>query len=188
MRRFDLTGRTLAGLLALGLILGGAPRAQAAEADTQGTALTGPAEENSIPPLLPLEPSTPEPAAPASAEQYLAALDRLLNMGLSQEEERLAVECGYWHLWRYNPQAEAEGQNPFSLDSKEPDWDKFVDFLKGEVRFASLAKMYPEQAEELFRACKDNAQWRYNNYKRLAAQNWGKDPELTPEEEALRKN
>ena len=110
------------------------------------------------------------------------------GMGLSQEEERLAVECGYWHLWRYNPQAEAEGQNPFSLDSKEPDWDKFVDFLKGEVRFASLAKMYPEQSEELFQACKDNAQWRYNNYKRLAAQNWGKDPELTPEEEALRKN
>ena len=110
------------------------------------------------------------------------------GMGLSQEEERLAVECGYWHLWRYNPQAEAEGQNPFSIDSKEPDWDKFVDFLKGEVRFASLAKMYPEQAEELFQACKDNAQWRYNNYKRLAAQNWGKDPELTPEEEALRKN
>ena len=110
------------------------------------------------------------------------------GMGLSQEEERLAVECGYWHLWRYNPQAEAEGQNPFSLDSKEPDWDKFVDFLKGEVRFASLAKMYPEQAEELFQACKDNAQWRYNNYKRLAAQNWGKEPELTPEEEALRKN
>ena len=86
MRRFDLTGRTLAGLLALELILGGAPHAQAAEADTQGTALTGPAEENSIPPLLPLEPSTPEPAAPASAEQYLAALGRLLNMGLSQEE------------------------------------------------------------------------------------------------------
>ena len=110
------------------------------------------------------------------------------GMGLSQEEERLAVECGYWHLWRYNPEAEATGQNPFSLDSKEPDWDKFVDFLKGEVRFASLAKMYPEQAEELFQACKDNAQWRYNNYKRLAAQNWGKDPELTPEEEALRKN
>lgn len=91
MRRFDLTGRTLAGLLALGLILGGAPRAQAAEADTQGTALTGPAEENSIPPLLPLEPSTPERPAPASAEQYLAALDRLLNMGLSQEEARQSV-------------------------------------------------------------------------------------------------
>ena len=110
------------------------------------------------------------------------------GMGLSQEEERLAVECGYWHLWRFNPEAEAQGQNPFTLDSKEPQWDKFEDFLKGEVRFASLQKMYPEQAEELFQACKDNAMWRYNNYKRLAAQNWGTDPELTPEEEALRKN
>ena len=98
MRRFDLTGRTLAGLLALGLILGGAPRAQAAEADTQGTALTGPAEENSIPPLLPLEPSTPEPAAPASAEQYLAALDRLLNMGLSHEEADSLWPVSYTHL------------------------------------------------------------------------------------------
>ena len=48
--------------------------------------------------------------------------------------------------------------------------------------------MYPQQAEELFQACKANAQWRYNNYKRLAAQDWGTDPELTPEEEALRKN
>ncbi len=110
------------------------------------------------------------------------------GMGLSQEEERLAVECGYWHLYRYNPAEEAKGNNPFTLDSKEPDWDKFVDFLKGEVRFASLAKMYPAQAEELFEACKANAQWRYNNYKRLAAQDWGTDPELTPEEEALRKN
>ncbi len=110
------------------------------------------------------------------------------GMGLSQEEERLAVECGYWHLYRYNPAEEAKGNNPFTLDSKEPDWDKFVDFLKGEVRFASLVKMYPQQAEELFQACKANAQWRYNNYKRLAAQDWGTDPELTPEEEALRKN
>ena len=110
------------------------------------------------------------------------------GMGLSQEEEKLAVECGYWHLWRYNPEAEAKGENPFSLDSKEPDWDKFVDFLKGEVRFASLQKMYPAQAEELFEACKENAKWRYNNYKRLAAQNWGQDPELTPEEIKLRQN
>ena len=109
------------------------------------------------------------------------------GMGKSQEEEKEAVECGYWHLWRYNPALEAEGKNPFSLDSKEPDWSKFEDFLKGEVRFASLQKMYPEQAAELFKACEDNAKWRYNNYKRLAAQNWGTDPELTPEEEALRK-
>ena len=109
------------------------------------------------------------------------------GMGHSQEEERLAVECGYWHLWRYNPDEEAKGNNPFSLDSKEPVWDKFEDFLKGEVRFASVLKMYPDAAAELFKAAKDNAQWRYNNYKRLAAQNWGVDPELTPEEIALRK-
>ena len=109
------------------------------------------------------------------------------GMGKSQAEEKEAVECGYWHLWRYNPDLEAKGENPFSLDSKEPDWSKFEDFLKGEVRFASLQKMYPEQAAELYKACKDNAMWRYNNYKRLAAQNWGVDPELTPEEEALRK-
>ena len=109
-------------------------------------------------------------------------------MGHSQEEEKQAVECGYWHLWRYNPELEAKGQNPFSLDSKEPDWSKFDDFLKGEVRFASLYKMFPQDADELFAAAKANAQWRYNNYKRLAAQNWGTDPELTPEEIALRKN
>ena len=54
-------------------------------------------------------------------------------MGKSQVEEAKAVECGYWHLWRYNPQLEAEGKNPFSLDSKEPQWDKFQDYLKGEV-------------------------------------------------------
>jgi pyruvate-ferredoxin/flavodoxin oxidoreductase len=109
------------------------------------------------------------------------------GMGKSQEEERLAVECGYWHLWRYNPALEAEGKNPFSLDSKEPDWSKFSNFLKGEVRFASLMKQYPAEADELFKAAEDNARWRYNNYRRLSQQNWGIDPEMTPEEEALRK-
>lgn len=109
------------------------------------------------------------------------------GMGRAQEEERKAVECGYWHLWRYNPALEAEGQNPFSLDSKEPDWSKFKDYLKGEVRFASLFKMQPEAAEELFQAAQDNAQWRYNNYKRLSQQNWGQDPEMTKTEEDLRK-
>ncbi|MDY5388497.1 MAG: pyruvate:ferredoxin (flavodoxin) oxidoreductase [Muribaculaceae bacterium] len=97
------------------------------------------------------------------------------GMGHSQQEEKLAVESGYWHLWRYNPELEAEGKNPFILDSKEPDWDKFDDFLKGEVRFASLLKLFPEQAAELFAACKENAQWRYGNYKRLASQKWGSE-------------
>ncbi len=99
------------------------------------------------------------------------------GMGKSQQEEALAVECGYWHLWRYNPALEAEGKNPFTLDSKEPQWDKFEDFLKGEVRFASVLKSFPDQAAELFAAAKTNAQWRYNNYRRLARQQWGVDPD-----------
>ncbi|MBE6334211.1 MAG: pyruvate:ferredoxin (flavodoxin) oxidoreductase [Bacteroidales bacterium] len=90
------------------------------------------------------------------------------GMGKSQAEEAAAVACGYWHLWRYNPTLEAEGKNPFTLDSKEPDWSKFKDFLKGEVRYASVMKQYPAEAEELFQAAQDNALWRYNNYKRMA--------------------
>ena len=100
------------------------------------------------------------------------------GMGHAQEEQRRAVECGYWQLWRYNPALEDQGQNPFSLDSKEPDWSKFADFLKGEVRYASLAKQFPEEAAELFAAAQANAKWRYNNYKRLSQQQWGVDPEV----------
>ena len=94
------------------------------------------------------------------------------GMGKSQAEEKAAVECGYWHLWRYNPALEAEGKNPFTLDSKEPDWSKFQDFLKGEVRFASVMKQYPAEAAELFQAAEDNAKWRLRSYKRMAAEDW----------------
>ena len=89
------------------------------------------------------------------------------GMGKSQAEEKAAVECGYWHLWRYNPALEAEGKNPFTLDSKEPDWSKFQDYLKGEVRFASVMKQYPAEAAELFAAAEENAKWRLKSYKRL---------------------
>ena len=99
------------------------------------------------------------------------------GMGKSQAEEEKAVACGYWHLWRYNPALEAEGKNPFTLDSKAPNWADFKDFLKGEVRYASVMKQYPAEAEELFQAAEDNAKWRYNNYKRLANQAWGVDAE-----------
>jgi pyruvate-ferredoxin/flavodoxin oxidoreductase len=99
------------------------------------------------------------------------------GMGKAQAEEKAAVACGYWHLWRYNPQLEAEGKNPFTLDSPEPNWDEFENFLKGEVRYASVLKQYPDEAAELFKAAKENAQWRYNNYRRLARQQWGVDPE-----------
>ena len=97
------------------------------------------------------------------------------GMGKSQAEEKAAVECGYWHLWRYNPALEAEGKNPFTLDSKEPDWSKFQDFLKGEVRFASVMKQYPTEATELFAAAEENAKWRLRSYKRLAAEDWSKE-------------
>ena len=99
------------------------------------------------------------------------------GMGKAQAEEANAVACGYWHLWRYNPELEKEGKNPFTLDSKEPNWDNFEAFLKGEVRYASVLKQYPDEAAQLFQAAKENAQWRYNNYRRLAKQQWGQDPE-----------
>ena len=92
------------------------------------------------------------------------------GMGLSQREEKLAVECGYWQLYHYNPMLEEQGKKAFSLDSKEPDWSKFQDFLKGEVRFASLAKLYPERAEDLLQKTEEYAKIRYNTYKRLASE------------------
>jgi pyruvate-ferredoxin/flavodoxin oxidoreductase len=94
------------------------------------------------------------------------------GMGKSQEQMEDAVICGYWQLWRYNPGLEAEGKNPFILDSKEPDWSKFQDFLKSEVRFSSLLQQFPDEAVVLFQSCEENAKWRYNSYKRMAAQDW----------------
>jgi pyruvate-ferredoxin/flavodoxin oxidoreductase len=92
------------------------------------------------------------------------------GMGASQREEKLAVDCGYWHTYRYNPLLEKEGKNPFTLDSKEPDWSKFQDFLKSEVRYSSLVKTFPQEATELFKLTEEFAKWRYNSYKRLAGQ------------------
>lgn len=90
------------------------------------------------------------------------------GMGMAQTEQKKAVECGYWHLWRYDPRLEEEGKNPFQLDSKEPDWSKFNDFLMGEVRYTQLKKSFPKEADELFEAAKENAQWRYRSYQRMA--------------------
>ncbi len=94
------------------------------------------------------------------------------GMGKAQAEEAAAVTCGYWHLWRYNPALEAEGKNPFSLDSKEPQWDGFQDFLKGEVRFASVMKQYPTEAADLFSACEEMAKKRYASYVRMSKMDW----------------
>jgi pyruvate-ferredoxin/flavodoxin oxidoreductase len=96
------------------------------------------------------------------------------GMGKTQAQTKAAVEAGYWHNYRYNPLLEAEGKNPFTLDSKEPDWSKFQEFLKSEVRYTSLQQSFPQQAEELFRAAEENAKWRYKTYQRLAAQEYAK--------------
>ena len=89
-------------------------------------------------------------------------------MGRSQEEAAKAVACGYWANFRYNPALRDTDKNPFSLDSKEPDWDKFEDFLLGEVRYSSLKRSFPEAAEALFEKTKKDAQNRLNGYKKLA--------------------
>ena len=91
-----------------------------------------------------------------------------IGMGHSQMEEKLAVDCGYWHLWRFNPAEEEAGQNGFHLDSKEPDWSKFQDFIMGEVRYNSLLKTFPEEAKELFAKTEQFAKLRYEGYKKLS--------------------
>ncbi len=94
------------------------------------------------------------------------------GMGVSQLTEKRAVECGYWHLWRYNPTLIEQGQNPFTLDSKEPNWSEFQNFILNEVRYTSLLKAFPAEAQELFAASETNAKWRYSTYKRFAAMNY----------------
>jgi pyruvate-ferredoxin/flavodoxin oxidoreductase len=89
-------------------------------------------------------------------------------MGKTQAEGKNAVESGYWHLYRYNPMMEDEGKNPFTLDSKPPQWDKFQGFLNNEVRYTALAKSFPEDAKVLFEEAEKNAKWRYSTYKRLS--------------------
>ena len=97
------------------------------------------------------------------------------GMGRSQEEERRAVECGYWHLWRFNPELAEKGENPFSLDSKEPQWDKFQDFLMGEVRYLSVKKAYPAEADELFAEAQKMAKRRYQSYVRQTKFDWAEE-------------
>jgi len=96
------------------------------------------------------------------------------GMGKTQAQTKLAVEAGYWHMYRFNPLLEAEGKNPFQLDSKEPDWSKFQDYLNTEVRYTSLIKAFPKEAEVLFKAAEENAKWRYKSYQRLAAMDFSK--------------
>ncbi len=94
------------------------------------------------------------------------------GMGASQQREKKAVDCGYWQLWRYNPDLIDAGQNPFTLDSAEPKWENFQQFINEEVRYTSLKKTFPAEADELFAASEDNAKWRYKTYKRYSEMNY----------------
>jgi pyruvate-ferredoxin/flavodoxin oxidoreductase len=89
------------------------------------------------------------------------------GMGCSQLREKQAVDAGYWHLYRYNPELKKSGENPFILDSKEPT-ESFREFLMGEVRYASLTKTFPEIAEELFAKAEKNAREKYEKYRAMA--------------------
>ena len=110
--------------------------------------------------------------APCIAHGIKGTKEDKRSIGRSQYEEQLAVECGYWHLWRYNPELAEQGKNPFSLDSKAPQWDKFQDYLAGEVRFAALKKAQPDQAQELYDETEKSAKRRYQSYVRKAAEDW----------------
>ena len=89
------------------------------------------------------------------------------GMGTSVAQEKKAVEAGYWHLYRFNPDLKAQGKNPFILDSKEPA-APFKDFIHGEIRYSQIMNVFPDIAEELFNAAENNAVEKYNTYKRLS--------------------
>ncbi len=97
---------------------------------------------------------------------YATCINHGIKGGLSNPMKQMkqAVDCGYWHLWRYNPDLKAEGKNPFILDSKVPNSDAFRDFINTETRYTSLAKLFPEQAEELFEQAKQDSIARYQTY------------------------
>ncbi|PRR78830.1 Pyruvate-flavodoxin oxidoreductase [Clostridium liquoris] len=89
------------------------------------------------------------------------------GMGSSVAEEKKAVAAGYWHLYRYNPMLKEEGKNAFMLESKEPE-ASFQDFIRGEIRYTSLATVFPEVAEEMFTAAEKHAKERYVTYKKMS--------------------
>lgn len=99
---------------------------------------------------------------------YAPCINHGIDMSQSVEESKRAVECGYWNLYRFDPRKEAEGQNPFTLDSKEPDYTQFREYLKSQVRYSRLLRQFPEEAEVLFEQAEADVRRRYETYKRLA--------------------
>ena len=99
---------------------------------------------------------------------YSPCINHGIDMSMSVENGKQAVEAGYWTLYRYDPRLEAEGKNPFTLDSKEPDYSKFREYLMQQVRYNSLYRQDPEAAEALFKEAEEDVRRRYNMFKRLA--------------------
>ena len=102
---------------------------------------------------------------------YAPCINHGLKKGMAkvQNEMKMATECGYWPIFRYNPALEAEGKNPLQIDCKEPNWGKYEEYLLGEVRYATLSKSNPTEAKELYERNKAEAQRRWRQYNRLAA-------------------
>ena len=98
---------------------------------------------------------------------YAPCINHGINMTKSQAEEKSAVDCGYWQLYRYNPELAAKGENPFTLDSKDPTGD-YQAFILGETRYASLKKTQPAVAEELFKKTEESSKERLAGYKKMA--------------------
>ena len=107
---------------------------------------------------------------PSIVIAYAPCINHGLSKGMARsiDEGKAAVECGFWPLFRYNPDNEKEGKNPFSLDSAEPN-GKLREYMMGENRFASLTRTFPERAEKLFADAEEFTARRYARYKKLAA-------------------
>ena len=100
---------------------------------------------------------------------YSPCIEHGIDMSMSAAESKKAVECGYWNLYRFDPRLEAEGKNPFILDSKEPDYEQFRNHLTSQGRYARLARQFPELADDLYAQAEADVRRRYETYKRLAS-------------------
>ncbi|ERJ13352.1 putative pyruvate-flavodoxin oxidoreductase protein [Haloplasma contractile SSD-17B] len=99
------------------------------------------------------------------------------GLGQSGKQTKLAVESGYWPIFRFNPALADEGKNPLQIDCKEPKWEKYHDFLMSEGRYAQLTKINPDQASRLLEANKEESKRRWNMYKRYAAMDYSLETE-----------
>ncbi len=111
---------------------------------------------------------------PSIVLAYSPCIAHKIKGGLtnSQNQAKLATLCGYWPTFRFDPRLEPQGKNPFVIDSKEPQWDRYQEFLLNEARYAQLVDINPERAQELLDLNLQEAKRRYSMYKRYAAMDY----------------